>query len=73
MLGAMAGAGVGASLGPLLNPVIAEQIRKNQKQVLFIGLDGGMSQLGELGSETQYHVWRSISVNSNFGQGSALQ
>ncbi len=32
-------------LGPLSRPALAEQVRKQNKQVLFIWLDGGMSQL----------------------------
>ncbi|HUG71096.1 MAG TPA: DUF1501 domain-containing protein [Pirellulaceae bacterium] len=46
LLGAAAGAAVGAvGLGPLLHPVVADEIKKKQKQVLFVWLDGGMSQL----------------------------
>lgn len=48
MLGAMAG-GVGAAgaggLGGLLQPVLAEEMARNDKQILLIWLDGGMSQL----------------------------
>ena len=45
LLGAAATAtGVGG-LGGLLEPVIAEELKKNDKQVLFVWLDGGMSQL----------------------------
>jgi hypothetical protein len=32
-------------LGGLLQPVVADELKKRQKQVLFIWLDGGMSQL----------------------------
>jgi hypothetical protein len=32
-------------LGPLAHPLIAEAVRKQNKQVLFIWLDGGISQL----------------------------
>ena len=32
-------------LGPLLHPVIADELKKQQKQVLFVWIDGGMSQL----------------------------
>ena len=39
-----AGLGAGA-LGGLLEPVIAEELRRQEKQVIFIWLDGGMSQL----------------------------
>ena len=39
------GGGAAAILGGLGAPAIAEQARKNGKQVLFIWLDGGMSQL----------------------------
>src|SRR5438477_10878634 len=42
LLGLMGGAALG---GGLLRPAVAEQLRANQKQVLFIWLDGGMSQL----------------------------
>tara|TARA_R110002072_G_scaffold303099_1_gene493582 strand:+ start:352059 stop:353345 length:1287 start_codon:yes stop_codon:yes gene_type:complete len=45
LLGAAATAtGVGG-LGGLLEPSVAEELRKNEKQVLFVWLDGGMSQL----------------------------
>lgn len=45
LLGAAAvGAGVGG-LGGLLEPVVAEELKKQEKQVLFIWLDGGLSQL----------------------------
>ena len=44
-----AGLGAGAlgagGLGGLTEPAIAEELRKNEKQVIFIWLDGGMSQL----------------------------
>jgi hypothetical protein len=43
-LGAAAG-GVGAALGGLATAAAAEQARKNGKQVLFVWLDGGISQL----------------------------
>tara|TARA_R110002096_G_scaffold238581_19_gene430220 strand:+ start:1245 stop:2513 length:1269 start_codon:yes stop_codon:yes gene_type:complete len=35
----------GAALGGLVSPVVAEELRKSDKQVLFVWLDGGMSQL----------------------------
>ncbi len=41
---AAAGCGVGG-LGGLLEPVIAEELKKQEKQVLFVWLDGGISQL----------------------------
>jgi Protein of unknown function (DUF1501) len=45
-LGAAAGTLAGTlGLGPLARPVLAEQLKKKQKQVLFIWLDGGISQL----------------------------
>ncbi|MCA9222044.1 MAG: DUF1501 domain-containing protein [Pirellulaceae bacterium] len=45
-LGATAGAAVGAAgLGGLLQPAIAEEIAKTNRQVLFVWIDGGMSQL----------------------------
>src|SRR3954471_17704834 len=45
-LGAAAGTLAGTlGLGPLAGPVLAEQLKKKQKQVLFIWLDGGISQL----------------------------
>lgn len=46
-LGMMAGAAAGATSGgldALINPVVADEIRKKDKQVLFIWVDGGMSQ-----------------------------
>lgn len=43
-LGSVASA-AGLGLGGLLQPAAAEQVRKKNKQVLFIWLDGGMSQL----------------------------
>lgn len=39
-----AGLGVGA-LGGLVQPLVAEELQKKQRQVLFIWIDGGMSQL----------------------------
>src|SRR6186713_3037311 len=46
---ALAGAGAFAAgaIGPdtLLTPAIAEEVKKKHKQVLFIWIDGGMSQL----------------------------
>ena len=44
-LGTAAACGLTGSLGGLLQPAIAEEARKKDKQVLFIWLDGGMSQL----------------------------
>jgi len=41
ILGGLAGAG----LGGLLSPVMGEELRKSDKQVLFVWLDGGISQL----------------------------
>ena len=45
MLGAMAGGAAGAGLGSLLQPAVAQELAKNDRQVLLIWLDGGMSQL----------------------------
>ena len=45
ILGAAAGAAGAVGLGSLLQPAVAEEIKKKQKQVLFIWIDGGMSQL----------------------------
>lgn len=46
LLGTAAGAAVGAfGLGGLVQPALAEDLKKKQKQVLFIWIDGGMSQL----------------------------
>ena len=46
VLGSLAGGAIGsAGLGCLLEPAVAAEIKKQQKQVLFIWLDGGMSQL----------------------------
>ena len=51
MLGALAagsaaagGAGA-AGLGGLLQPAVADELARNDKQILLIWLDGGMSQL----------------------------
>ncbi len=43
-LGTAAGLGLG-TIGGLALPATAEQLRQNSKQVIFIWLDGGMSQL----------------------------
>ena len=43
-----AGAAAGASLagaGPLFRPAVGEELRRKRRQVLFIWLDGGISQL----------------------------
>jgi hypothetical protein len=45
MLGSMAGAATGIGLGGLLQPAVAEELKKSDKQVLLVWLDGGMSQL----------------------------
>ena len=45
ILGAAAGAAGAIGLGSLLRPAVAEEIKKQHKQVLFIWIDGGMSQL----------------------------
>jgi hypothetical protein len=47
VLGALAGGAVAgtAGLSNLLEPAVAEEIRKQRRQVLFIWLDGGVSQL----------------------------
>ncbi|HIK92944.1 MAG TPA: DUF1501 domain-containing protein, partial [Planctomycetes bacterium] len=42
--GAASGLGLGA-LGGLVQPAIAEELKKQEKQVLLLWLDGGMSQL----------------------------
>src|SRR5690242_2613454 len=45
-LGGAAGAAAGAvGLGSLLSPAQAAEVKKKHKQVLFIWLDGGISQL----------------------------
>src|SRR6187549_2892869 len=44
-LGAGAGALAMGGLGGLLSRAMAEEIKKKDKQVLFVWLDGGMSQL----------------------------
>jgi hypothetical protein len=45
-LGSATGAAIGAlGLGGLATPAVAEALRKEQRQVLFVWLDGGMSQL----------------------------
>ena len=47
MLGALGmSASAGAlGLGSLIHPAIAEEMKRREKQVIFIWLDGGMSQL----------------------------
>jgi uncharacterized protein (DUF1501 family) len=45
ILGAAAGAAGAIGLGSLLKPAVAEELKKHQRQVLFIWIDGGMSQL----------------------------
>jgi len=42
LLGTAAGIG---GLGGLLDPIVAEELKGNQKQVVFVWLDGGISQL----------------------------
>lgn len=44
-LGGMAGAAGAVGLRSLAQPAVADELKKKQKQVLFIWLDGGMSQL----------------------------
>ncbi len=46
LLGGLAGGAAGAlGLGAFLRPATAEVLKKKQRQVIFIWLDGGMSQL----------------------------
>lgn len=45
ILGAAAGAAGAVGLGSLMRPAIAEEMKRKQRQVLFIWIDGGMSQL----------------------------
>src|SRR6185295_3106210 len=45
ILGAGLGAAGAVGLGSLLKPAVAEELKKKQRQVLFIWIDGGMSQL----------------------------
>ena len=48
LLGAAAGGSVGlgaGALGGLFEPAVAEELRRQEKQVIFIWLDGGISQL----------------------------
>ena len=45
MLGASAAGAVGLGLGGLTQPALAEALKKSDKQVLLMWLDGGMSQL----------------------------
>ncbi len=46
LLGTAAGSALGAAgLGGLLQGAVAEEVKKRRKQVLFIWIDGGMSQL----------------------------
>ncbi len=45
MLGGVAGAVAGAGVLGLCQPLMAQQLRRQRKQVIFIWLDGGMSQL----------------------------
>jgi len=44
-LGGMGGAAAAGALGGLISPASGEVLKKKEKQVLFIWLDGGMSQL----------------------------
>ncbi len=43
-LGSVAGVCSAAGLGGLCHPLIAEELRRQEKQVLFVWIDGGMSQ-----------------------------
>ena len=45
MLGTLAGAAGGLACGGLLQPTFAEELKKSDKQMLLMWLDGGMSQL----------------------------
>jgi hypothetical protein len=45
ILGAAAGGLAACGLGTLLRPAVADNMQKKQRQVLFIWIDGGMSQL----------------------------
>ncbi|MEX2212993.1 MAG: DUF1501 domain-containing protein [Phycisphaeraceae bacterium] len=45
LLGGAAGVGAGLALGGLTHPAIADALSKKDKQILFVWLDGGISQL----------------------------
>src|SRR5215212_10919686 len=45
VLGGLAGAAVGSGVLGLCQPMLAQELRRRRKQVIFIWLDGGMSQL----------------------------
>ncbi|MDA1016044.1 MAG: DUF1501 domain-containing protein [Planctomycetota bacterium] len=46
MLGTMAGTGLGlGALGGLVQPAVGEELKKKDRQILLLWLDGGMSQL----------------------------
>lgn len=45
VLGSLAGAAMGAPLAGLVSPAVSEELNAKRKQVLFIWIDGGMSQL----------------------------
>lgn len=45
MLGTLAGTAAGCGVSGLLQPAIAEEMKQQEKQVILIWLDGGMSQL----------------------------
>ncbi len=46
LLAGAAGSAAGAiGLGPLLQPAFAKEVQRKRKQVLFVWIDGGMSQL----------------------------
>lgn len=45
ILGSLAGAAAVGRLGPLMRPAMGQELKGKQKQVIFVWLDGGISQL----------------------------
>ena len=45
MLGAATAGAAGLGLGAIFQPAVAEELSRNDRQVLLMWLDGGMSQL----------------------------
>ena len=69
-LGGTAGITAGAlGLGDLLQPAVAADLQKKRKQVLFVWLDGGMSQLESWDPKPNTEFGGTLPRNPDIGSG----
>ena len=73
-LGTAAASTLGAcGLGNLAHPLLAEQMKENSKQVLFVWDRRRHEPVRELGSQTEHPIRRSLSIDTDFRARSPYQ